>query len=270
MSNIAKPPSQPQNNPDSQGPPSPGQAPAPEVQTRTSLAVTPVPVDSFSTATTLDHDHQFPSQATTHHQQLQLDSEHHHLHQHHLHHVVGSTPASAPGLAQSHSQHQNQLEAANIAHFDALGHDFDKQNPFSAEFADRLSKALRRLSPSRSAGGSSNDNAGSLVLDEDATSVLDYACGSGTCSTPIFASAWCSDKGYCCRLYFYFLYAGQISRALAPYVAQLVGVDISPRMVEVYNTCASTQGLEPHEMRAVSSLAELQQQRFDLAVVSHR
>ena len=38
-------------------------------------------------------------------------------------------------------------------------------------------------------------------------------------------------------------------------------------MVEVYNTRANTQGLEPHEMRAVSSLAELQQQRFDLAVV---
>ena len=66
--------------------------------------------------------------------------------------------------------------------------------------------------------------------------------------------------------YFYFL-IGQVSRALAPYVAQLVGVDISPRMVEVYNARANTQGLEPHEMRAVGSLAELQQQRFDVAVV---
>ena len=69
---------------------------------------------------------------------------------------------------------------------------------------------------------------------------------------------------------FLLTYVGQVSRALAPYVAQLVGIDISPRMVEVYNTRASTQGLQPHEMRAVSSLAELQQQRFDLAVVSHR
>ena len=64
------------------------------------------------------------------------------------------------------------------------------------------------------------------------------------------------------------MYVGQVSRALAPYVAQLVGVDISPRMVEVYNTRANTQGLEPHEMRAVNSLAELHhEQRFDLAVV---
>lgn len=38
-------------------------------------------------------------------------------------------------------------------------------------------------------------------------------------------------------------------------------------MVEVYNARANAQGLEPHEMRAVGSLAELHQQRFDLAVV---
>ncbi|KAI0270915.1 hypothetical protein BGY98DRAFT_937302 [Russula aff. rugulosa BPL654] len=32
-------------------------------------------------------------------------------------------------------------------------------------------------------------------------------------------------------------------------VTPLIGVDISPHMVEVYNTCMSTQGLEPHEMQ---------------------
>jgi hypothetical protein len=56
-----------------------------------------------------------------------------------------------------------------------------------------------------------------------------------------------------------------VSRALAPYVAQLVGVDISPRMIKVYNTRANTQGLELHEMHTVGSLAELHQQRFDLS-----
>jgi hypothetical protein len=195
MSTSAAPLLQPQNNPDSQGRPS-GQAPAPEVQTRTSLAVTPVPADS--TATTLDHGDRFPSQATAQHPQLQrqLDSAHHHHHNRLHNHVDGSTlaSASAPGptqnQSQSQSQNQNQLEAANIAHFDALGHDFDKQNPFSAEFADRLSRALRRLSLSHrsaaSSSSSSNDDVGSLVLDEDATSVLDYACGSGTCHTPPF------------------------------------------------------------------------------------
>jgi hypothetical protein len=184
---IAEPPSQPQNNPGSQGPPS-GQAPIPEVQTRTSLAVT-LPAAAASAGITLDHGDLFPSQATAQHQQiqLQLDPGHHQL-QHQLQQDVdGSTSASA----QSLSQNQNQLEAANIAHFDALGHDFDKQNPFSAEFADRLSRALRRLSH-RSAGTGTNnggDDVGSsslLVLDEDATSVLDYACGSGTCHSPPF------------------------------------------------------------------------------------
>jgi predicted TPR repeat methyltransferase len=64
-------------------------------------------------------------------------------------------------------------------------------------------------------------------------------------------------------------HTGQVSRALGPYVAQLVGVDISPRMVEVYNARANAQGLEPHEMRAVDSLAQLQQQQFDVAVVRY-
>ncbi len=38
-------------------------------------------------------------------------------------------------------------------------------------------------------------------------------------------------------------------------------------MVEVYNARANTQGLEPYEMRTVGSLAELHQQRFDLAMM---
>lgn len=205
MSNIAEPQSQPQSNPDSQGPSAPAQAPAPEVQTRISLAVTPAPTAASALSTegivALDHDDRSPSQATAiqqHHQQLQLDSEHSPIQLHH--HVDGSTLTSA----QSQNQNQNQLEAANIAHFDALGHDFDKQNPFSAEFADRLARALRRLS-SRSAGPNGSDVGGSLVvLEEDTTSVLDYACGSGTCLSPShFASAWRSDKKICSL----FLYA---------------------------------------------------------------
>jgi len=79
-----------------------------------------------------------------------------------------------------------------------------------------------------------------VPLNEDTTCVLDYACGSG-----------------------------QVSRALAPYVGRLVGVDISPRMVELYNARADAQGLEPHEMRAVCALSELDaQDRFDLIVCS--
>lgn len=84
------------------------------------------------------------------------------------------------------------LEAANVAHFDALSHNFDTQHPFAADFADRLARALRRrcaggasvsatasATASSAAGPSSSSSSSSLVLDEDTTSVLDYACGSG-------------------------------------------------------------------------------------------
>jgi len=55
--------------------------------------------------------------------------------------------------------------------------------------------------------------------------------------------------------------------ALVLYVAQLVGIDINLHMVEVYNAHTNVQGLEPHEMRAVDSLTELQQQHFNVAMV---
>lgn len=91
--------------------------------------------------------------------------------------MATSTSASASGPATNvttsdskdpQHQHQHQLEAANVAYFDALADDFDKRHPDAAVFADRLSLALRRV----------------LVLDEDATSVLDYACGSGELTPP--------------------------------------------------------------------------------------
>jgi hypothetical protein len=73
-----------------------------------------------------------------------------------------TTPAPIP----------NHLEAANIAHFDALSHDYDTQHLSAAEYADRLTCVLlHRRSDSQTCSF--------LVLDEDATSVLDYACGSG-------------------------------------------------------------------------------------------
>ena len=56
------------------------------------------------------------------------------------------------------------LEAANIAHFDALSEDYDRRHPEARQLALRLARALRRVLP----------------LDEDTTCVLDYACGSGT------------------------------------------------------------------------------------------
>ncbi|KAK8073916.1 methyltransferase C1347.09 [Apiospora phragmitis] len=53
------------------------------------------------------------------------------------------------------------------------------------------------------------------------------------------------------RLLDYACGTGLMSRALAPYTTQCVGVDISENMVGVYNATAQNQGLSDDEMHAV-------------------
>ncbi|KAI2639430.1 S-adenosyl-L-methionine-dependent methyltransferase [Xylaria nigripes] len=53
------------------------------------------------------------------------------------------------------------------------------------------------------------------------------------------------------RLLDYACGTGAISRALAPYTTQCVGIDISENMVNAYNIRAENQGLSPEEMHAV-------------------
>ena len=163
---------------------------------------------------------------------LQLGHRQHHPHhsQHHPHHSLlhehtTSALERGPGL---------DLEAANIAHFDALGADFDKQHPFAAEFADRLVRTLLRRCPTTTttsetqtqpqtqidgsdSGSGGGGGGSSLVLDEDATAVLDYACGSGMYAPartpfasalawcPFFPFFWCVSQ-YSENLYLYFVF----------------------------------------------------------------
>ena len=66
---------------------------------------------------------------------------------------------------------------------------------------------------------------------------------------------------------------GLISQVLAPYCKKIVGVDISPRTVEYYNTRVHNQGISPEEMKAVcvdlrGEEGELEGVKFDLVVVS--
>ncbi|RYP32140.1 hypothetical protein DL767_005376 [Monosporascus sp. MG133] len=53
------------------------------------------------------------------------------------------------------------------------------------------------------------------------------------------------------RLLDYACGTGMMSKALAPYVTQCVGIDLSENMVAVYNAGARNQGLAPDEMHAV-------------------
>lgn len=190
MSPVAEPRPQPQNHPDRLDPPqAPAAQTAPRAPTEEDIAAAAAPAALDHAQAHARQDDQYVLAHATAQQSLQLDSEQHrHPHHSQLHHHADGGPTQAPA---------HDLEAANIAHFDALGHDFDKQHPFAAEFADRLARALLRRRPpssssqtltltqsssasgSGSGSGSGGGGSSSLVLDEDATSVLDYACGSG-------------------------------------------------------------------------------------------
>ena len=67
--------------------------------------------------------------------------------------------------------------------------------------------------------------------------------------------------------------SGLISRELAPYAKTIVGVDITPALVENYNHRVANQGISPDEMRAVCTdlkgvEGELDGLKFDVVVVS--
>ncbi|KAH6710918.1 S-adenosyl-L-methionine-dependent methyltransferase [Leptodontidium sp. MPI-SDFR-AT-0119] len=81
------------------------------------------------------------------------------------------------------------------------------------------------------------------------------------------------------RLLDYACGTGLVSRALAPYVTQSIGVDLTEGMVKEYNTSARNQGIPETEMVAVQGnlidankpnppeLAEKQFYNFDIAAV---
>jgi SAM-dependent methyltransferase len=78
-------------------------------------------------------------------------------------------------------------------------------------------------------------------FDKQTTTLLDYACGTG-----------------------------QISRNLAPFTRQIVGIDLSQSMVDFYNQWASNQDISPDQMRAIllgDEERELGDQKFDVIVV---
>ena len=100
-------------------------------------------------------------------------------------------------------------------------------------------------------------------FDEDRTAMLDYACGTG-------ASQIRSDRLMSlCQM----PPLGQMSRLLAPYTHEIIGVDISQGMVDYYNQRVHNQGIPPQEMRAVCAEltgtdADLDGKKFDIIVVS--
>ncbi|EKM56093.1 uncharacterized protein PHACADRAFT_122275 [Phanerochaete carnosa HHB-10118-sp] len=103
--------------------------------------------------------------------------------------------------------HTHDYAGENQKHYDATAQQYDARQDVQ-ELARRLREAMIKTHPS--------------LFDEEHTTVMDYACGTGA-----------------------------LSRELSPYVKSILGVDISQGMVDQYNTRVSNQGISPEEMRAV-------------------
>ncbi|KAG5641802.1 hypothetical protein DXG03_004168 [Asterophora parasitica] len=113
---------------------------------------------------------------------------------------------------------------ANQSHFDGIAHEYDK--PQAIERARRTAVKMRKA----------------YDFDEDGTTVLEYACGTGL-----------------------------VSRELSPYAKRIVGVDISQGMVDQFNLRVRNQGIPPEEMQAFAvelkgEPGELEDERFDVIV----
>ncbi|KAG9225829.1 hypothetical protein CCMSSC00406_0008357 [Pleurotus cornucopiae] len=83
---------------------------------------------------------------------------------------------------------------------------------------------------------------GAYPFDEEKTVMMDFACG-----------------------------IGMVSRELAPYTKQIVGIDISQGLVDEFNLRVNNQGLTPDEMKAVcvhlkGVEGELDNLRFDAII----
>jgi len=114
---------------------------------------------------------------------------------------------------------------ANKLHFDGIAHEYDDR-PLAIERARRSATMMRTA----------------YDFDENSTSVMDYACGTGL-----------------------------ISRELAPYAKRIIGIDISQGMVDQYNMRVHNQGIAPREMEAIcvqlkGVSGELQDEKFDVIV----
>jgi SAM-dependent methyltransferase len=151
----------------------------------------------------------------------------------------------------------DEVVNANIAAFRARAAKYDNENSqliarvvatkiLQFEFDDGPST---RETPAEFAANdydfNSHDISGVVesLWDPEFTRVLDFACGTGL-----------------------------VSQNLAPYTKQIVGIDISPDMVQVFNTKVYNQGISPDEMQShVGDLLgdkELDLGKFDAAVSS--
>ncbi|KAF7323318.1 Methyltransf-25 domain-containing protein [Mycena chlorophos] len=142
-----------------------------------------------------------------------MNSAHQHTHDHH-----SSSHPPGPG---------HDFASANQAFFDQHAHQADKRHG-AEEMAQSIRNAMLEAYP----------------FTQEATRVLDFACGTGI-----------------------------VSHGLVGRVQELVGVDISQGMVDQFNKSAAEHGIAPEQMRALrvelkGKEQELDGKKFDVVVCS--
>nr|CDP24484.1 Putative protein of unknown function [Podospora anserina S mat+] len=139
----------------------------------------------------------------------------HHGHSHGHSHDHGHSHAHGHGETQNREYFNQQASSYDSKHektLDKLVEEIRKRIDFiGVEWADEESSGDEEEKK--------EDNREKREVRE--VRLLDYACGTGL-----------------------------VSRALAPYTTQCVGIDLSENMVATYNARAANQGLTPEEMHA--------------------
>ncbi|KAH7928135.1 S-adenosyl-L-methionine-dependent methyltransferase [Leucogyrophana mollusca] len=133
-------------------------------------------------------------------------------------------PAEPNGHDHRHD-HSHSFEDANKQYFNETAH-IHNDRPEVHEMARRIGAAMLEA----------------YEFDEETTTVMDYACGTGL-----------------------------ISKELAPHAKSILGVDISQSMVDQFNQSVFNQGIDQDEMKAICAelkgdQGELEGVKFDVIV----
>jgi SAM-dependent methyltransferase len=146
----------------------------------------------------------------------------------------------------SHTHDHSQGLAHSHSHGHGDGHDFSKAN---AEYFDQTAAQYDEKAKIDVVTRIVEKIRGAYSFDPERTSVLDFACGTGS---------------YSCLLYPLprsdIIRIGLVSRMLEPYTRKIVGVDISQGMVDVYNARMAERGVPPE--RAFSAVRDVLKEPF--------
>ncbi|KAI1613327.1 S-adenosyl-L-methionine-dependent methyltransferase [Exophiala viscosa] len=138
----------------------------------------------------------------------------------------------------------SNLEATNREHFDKVASNYE------TDFGDMLRTAIAEFQARRLwiRKDLTENNSTSEGENPHTIRLLDYACGAGTAS-----------------------------KALAPYVTQIVGLDLSENMVSEYNKYARSMSFDPQKMQAYrhnlldetdKPPTDVELANFDVAIIS--